>query len=125
MSLPLEKQETKGFIKSVFTPLVSLWLSAVMFGLILPVLSQSVVASWVSNLSSASYLQNGVAITPTLSDFYNSVAFLTAIIILYIIVSCHQAFYVFKTGKYAGLWSLIVTITGPIFVWLVLPALIY
>lgn len=125
MSLPLEKQEPKGFIKSVFTPLVSLWLSAVMFGLILPVLSQNIIASWVSNLSSASYLQNGVAITPTLSDFYNSVAFLTAIIILYIIVSCHQAFYVFKIGKYAGLWSLIVTITGPIFVWLVLPALIY
>lgn len=125
MNDPTETHKQAGFLQSVFTPLTILWLSAVAFGVILPVILQGTVASWVSDLSSASYLENGVPVTPTLNDFYISVAFLTMILIGYIIVFCHQAFYVFKNKNYSSLWSLILILTGPIFIWLVLPALLY
>lgn len=125
MNDPTETHKQAGFLQSVFTPLTILWLSAVAFGVILPVILQGTVASWVSDLSSASYLENGVPVTPTLNDFYISVAFLTMILIVYIIVFCHQAFYVFKNKNYSSLWSLILILTGPIFIWLVLPALLY
>lgn len=125
MNDPAETQKQISFLKSVFTPLTTLWLSAVAFGVILPIILQNMVASWVSNLSSASYLENGVPVTPTLNDFYVSVAFLTLLLIGYIIVFSHQAFYVFKNKNYSSLWSLILILTGPIFIWLVLPALLY
>ena len=125
MNDPAETQKQISFLKSVFTPLTTLWLSAVAFGVILPIILQNIVASWVSNLSSASYLENGVPVTPTLNDFYVSVAFLTLLLIGYIIVFSHQAFYVFKNKNYSSLWSLILILTGPIFIWLVLPALLY
>lgn len=125
MNDPTETHKQASFLQSVFTPLTILWLSAVAFGVILPVVLQGTVASWVSDLSSASYLENGVPVTPTLNDFYISVAFLTMILIGYIIVFCHQAFYVFKNKNYSSLWSLILILTGPIFIWLVLPALLY
>ena len=108
-------------VKKSFSPTLISWLIAVIVGIILPLFLQDFIANQISNLSTPLPTSVEETVTPNPALMFTASLFLFMIAVGYVFAIGYQILSLATVQKISLIWSFVLTILGPLFIWLILP----
>jgi hypothetical protein len=105
----------------IFSPAVTNWILALTVGLLLPFFTQNVIATAISNLSSAPILIDGQIQETSGQEMGLAGIILIVATIIYFIFTAYQIRFIALLKTHTSVFAFVVTVLGPFIIWIGLP----
>jgi glucan phosphoethanolaminetransferase (alkaline phosphatase superfamily) len=114
--------DTSNSSKLTFlTPLMSGWILALLFGVIIPLFFQNIIADNISHLSTKTPDTAEELVPTDPMQVLVAASILFVFVTIFVLINSYHILLIAKTRKMASVFALVVTLVGPLFIWLVVP----
>jgi hypothetical protein len=103
------------------TSTMSGWILALVFGIIIPLFSQNIIADNISQFSSRMPDTVNEIIPVDPMQVLVAASILFAFVIIFVLANAYHILLIARTKKVSSVFAMVVTLIGPLFIWIMLP----